>query len=125
MFWFAIGLTKSLAGIAVFLIALIQVVRRDRALNRPFSIACWIFAGASLFIGYAYVMEFFVSYYSANKYEGDAFQLRVLSGPYVWVYWITLLFQIILPQLLWPKYFHVRPVWPLVISGGSLLFSFF
>jgi len=123
--WNIIAGMQILSAGAVFLLTLRAVIRRERQLNRSLSIACWIFAATSLLIGYSYLMEFFVSYYSANRFENDAVQLRVSSGHYVWLFWATLLFSIVLPQLLWPKYFHVRPVWPLVISGGSLLLSIF
>lgn len=120
-FWYAIGLVQFLSVVVVFLTALAALICRGQQLNLALSIACRVFAGISLLLSYSYVMELFVSYYSANKFEGDALTLRFLSGPYVWVYWSILLFNVLLSQLLWSKHLHVRPVWPLVISGGYLL----
>jgi len=52
-------------------------------------------------VGYAYLMELFVSWYSASPYEGDAFRLRTLTGPYVWAYWIMMFCNVVSPQLFW------------------------
>ena len=34
-------------------------------------------------VGYAYLMELFVAFYSGAKYEMDAFKFRI-AGPYWW-----------------------------------------
>jgi molybdopterin-containing oxidoreductase family membrane subunit len=52
-------------------------------------------------VGYAYIMELFISYYSANKFEGDAFHLRILSGPYTWAYYCMFFCNVIAPQIFW------------------------
>ncbi|NNE92541.1 MAG: polysulfide reductase NrfD, partial [Verrucomicrobiales bacterium] len=52
-------------------------------------------------VGYAYIMELFISYYSASKYEGDAFHLRILSGPYTWAYYWMFFCNVISPQIFW------------------------
>jgi len=53
------------------------------------------------FVSYAYVMEFFVAWYSGNAYERFAFWNRVL-GPYWWYWWTGMLFcNILSPQLFW------------------------
>ena len=54
-------------------------------------------------VGYAYIMELFISYYSASKYEGDAFHLRILSGPYTWAYYCMFFCNVISPQVFWFK----------------------
>lgn len=52
-------------------------------------------------VGYAYIIELFMSYYSANKFEGDAFHLRILSGPYTWAYYCMFFCNVIAPQIFW------------------------
>ncbi len=52
-------------------------------------------------VGYAYIMELFISYYAANKFEGDAFHLRILSGPYTWAYYCMFFCNVIAPQIFW------------------------
>ena len=55
-------------------------------------------------VGYAYIMELFISYYGANKYETDAFHLRILSGPYTWAYYCMFFCNVIAPQVFWFKF---------------------
>jgi Ni/Fe-hydrogenase subunit HybB-like protein len=52
-------------------------------------------------VGYAYSMEFFMAYYSANKYELQTFQLRGLYGPSTWYYYCMFGFNVFAPQLFW------------------------
>ncbi|HOJ02713.1 MAG TPA: polysulfide reductase NrfD [Bacteroidota bacterium] len=51
-------------------------------------------------VGYAYIMEFFIAWYSGNIYEVFAFVNRGF-GNYAWAYWIMFLCNVITPQLFW------------------------
>ncbi len=53
-------------------------------------------------VGYAYMTEFFIAWYSGNEYEFFAFINRAL-GPYAWAYWIMFLCNVITPQIFWFK----------------------
>ena len=53
-------------------------------------------------VGYAYIMEFFIAWYSGNIYEVFAFINRGF-GNYAWAYWIMFLCNVITPQLFWFK----------------------
>jgi molybdopterin-containing oxidoreductase family membrane subunit len=53
-------------------------------------------------VGYAYAMEFFTSWYSANPYELFTFMNRAF-GPYAWAYWTMVSCNVIVPQLFWSK----------------------
>jgi Ni/Fe-hydrogenase subunit HybB-like protein len=53
-------------------------------------------------VGYAYVMELFVAWYGANKYEADVFlDLRTVNGPYVYYYYAMFFCNVISPQVFW------------------------
>ncbi|MDF1754420.1 MAG: polysulfide reductase NrfD [Verrucomicrobiales bacterium] len=54
-------------------------------------------------VGYAYIMELFIAYYGANKYEADAFHIRILSGPYKYYYYCMFACNVIIPQFFWFK----------------------
>ncbi|MBW3628724.1 MAG: polysulfide reductase NrfD [Gemmatimonadetes bacterium] len=57
----------------------------------------------STIVGYAYAMEYFMAWYSAELYERDVFWDRV-TGDYWWAGWSMITFNAIIPQLLWfPK----------------------
>ena len=53
-------------------------------------------------VGYAYMTEFFIAWYSGNEFEYFAFINRAL-GPYAWAYWIMFLCNVITPQIFWFK----------------------
>ena len=57
-------------------------------------------------VGYAYCMEFFMAYYSANKLELQTFQLRGLYGPSTWAYYFMFGFNVFAPQLFWYRPFR-------------------
>ncbi len=51
-------------------------------------------------VGYAYLMELFVAYFSGAKYEAMAFKYR-LFGPEAVGYWTMMACNVISPQLFW------------------------
>ncbi len=59
-----------------------------------------VMLATGLFVAYGYAMEAFMGYYSANAYEGFMIRNR-MTGPYWWSYWMLILFNILIPQLLW------------------------
>ena len=54
----------------------------------------------SLMVGYAYLIEFFMAWYSGVLYEKYVFLNRAL-GPYAWAYWSMVTCNVLVPQLLW------------------------
>ena len=56
----------------------------------------------SLIVGYAYSMEFFISWYSGNEYEKFTFINRA-TGQYWWAYWTMITCNVIMPQFLWSR----------------------
>jgi molybdopterin-containing oxidoreductase family membrane subunit len=53
-------------------------------------------------VGYAYLMELFVAFYSGAKYEMEAFKYRI-TGPYNWAYFCMMFCNVIAPQVFWFK----------------------
>ncbi len=56
-------------------------------------------------VGYAYLMELFVAWYSGNMYERFVFLNRV-TGPLAWAYWIMMTCNVLVPQIYWFKKFR-------------------
>jgi molybdopterin-containing oxidoreductase family membrane subunit len=54
-------------------------------------------------VGYAYLMELFIAWYSGSLYEFDAFKWRILHGPYTWAYYCMFFCNVIAPQVFWFK----------------------
>ena len=73
-------------------------------------------------VGYAYIMELFISYYGANKFEADAFHLRILSGPYTWAYYCMFFCNVIAPQVFWFKWCR-HNLWVVFIDSNFVNFG--
>ncbi|MEZ5319205.1 MAG: NrfD/PsrC family molybdoenzyme membrane anchor subunit [Vicinamibacterales bacterium] len=63
-----------------------------------------------LVVVYGYACEAFFAWYSANEYERFMMENRALTGPYHWAYWLLLLCNFIVPQMMWSKRLR-RNVW--------------
>jgi Ni/Fe-hydrogenase subunit HybB-like protein len=61
----------------------------------------------SLIVGYAYAMEYFIAWYSGELYEKAVFWDR-LFGDYWWAGWSMVVFNALVPQLLWFKRFRTN-----------------
>jgi len=70
-----------------------------------------------LMVGYGYMIEAFMAWYSGSLYERSVFLNRAL-GPYAWAYWIMLACNVVLPQLFWFRRIRRSPwlMLPLVIA---------
>jgi molybdopterin-containing oxidoreductase family membrane subunit len=59
-----------------------------------------VMLATGLIVGYGYMMEAFMAWYSANSYEQYMIGNR-MTGPYGFMYWMLILCNIAIPQLLW------------------------
>ncbi|TVQ55385.1 MAG: hydrogenase [Phycisphaerales bacterium] len=53
-------------------------------------------------VGFAYMMELFIAWYSGAMYEWFAFRNRMF-GQHAWAYWIMIFCNMVAPQLFWSK----------------------
>jgi Ni/Fe-hydrogenase subunit HybB-like protein len=53
-------------------------------------------------VGFAYITEFFIAWYSGVVYEQYAFMNRAV-GPYAWAYWTMMFCNLVFPQFFWSK----------------------
>ena len=56
-------------------------------------------------VGFAYITEFFIAWYSGVAWEQYAFINRA-GGPYAWAYWSMMACNLIFPQVFWIKKFR-------------------
>jgi Ni/Fe-hydrogenase subunit HybB-like protein len=59
-----------------------------------------VMLATGLIVAYGYAMEFFMAFYSGNKYDSFLAMNR-MHGPYAAFYWALILCNIVIPQLLW------------------------
>jgi molybdopterin-containing oxidoreductase family membrane subunit len=78
---------------------------------------CKIVLATGSMVGFAYVTEFFIAWYSGNLFEQFAFINRAL-GPYWWAYFIMVSCNVVVPQFFWFKKCRTNP-W--IIVGLCIL----
>jgi Ni/Fe-hydrogenase subunit HybB-like protein len=62
-----------------------------------------VMLATGLIVAYGYMMEAFTAWYSGSEYEGFMMKNRIYGGPYRWAYWLLILCNIIIPQVLWSR----------------------
>ena len=73
-----------------------------------------------LFVCYCYAMEAFAAFYSGDRNEIDLALAR-WSGPYAWLYWLTLFCNAVVPQALWSPRVRRSPRALLLIGLGVVV----
>lgn len=66
------------------------------------SVAAKVLLATSLFVAYGYASEIFTAYYSGDQFEIAMTQDR-FSGIYAPVYWVFIVCNVAIPQLLWSR----------------------
>lgn len=69
-------------------------------------------------VGYAYLTEFFIAWYSGSMYESFALINRAF-GQHAWAYWIMVSCNVITPQIFWFKW--ARRCIPLMFAASLLV----
>ena len=95
------------SGFAMVLTLAIPVRRwyhlEDLITMRHIECMAKVMLGTGLIVAYGYAMEAFMAWYSGNQVERYTFINRAWVGGYWWTYWILILCNILIPQLLWSK----------------------
>jgi Ni/Fe-hydrogenase subunit HybB-like protein len=119
------------AGFAMVLLLAIPLRKayglQDFITSRHLQNMAKIMLATGLIVGYGYMVEAFMGWYSGNKYEQYAIWNR-MTGPYAHYYWSLILCNILSPQLLWFERVRRSPLalWllALVVSIGMWLERF-
>jgi Ni/Fe-hydrogenase subunit HybB-like protein len=113
-----------LSGFAIVLLLVIPLRRllrlEDIITGRHFDVLCKLLLTSSLCMAYAYVMDVFTTYYGGDRAERVMFTERVF-GYYMPVYWGTILFNVLLPQLLWLRRLRINQPAIVLISLGAVV----
>ncbi|HKP73607.1 MAG TPA: NrfD/PsrC family molybdoenzyme membrane anchor subunit [Pyrinomonadaceae bacterium] len=75
-----------------------------------------IMLATGLIVGYGYMMEAFMAWYSASEYEGFMIKNRIWTGPYWWAYALLILTNVLIPQVLWSRRVRHNTVILFIIS---------
>lgn len=74
----------------------------DMITMRHITVMAKVMLATGIIVGYGYVMEAFMAFFSADRFEIFATTNRS-TGPYAAAYWCLLAFNVFIPQALWSK----------------------
>jgi len=66
-----------------------------------------VMLATGMVVAYGYLMETFTAWYSGDVYE-QYMMMNRMFGPYGYMYWVLILFNILIPQLLWVRRVHAN-----------------
>jgi len=82
---------------------------------RHLDIMAKLLLATGLIVGYGYLMEAFMAFYSADVFEKYV-TLNRMTGPYAAAYWCLITFNVLVPQALWSKWVRSN-LWALFIEA--------
>jgi molybdopterin-containing oxidoreductase family membrane subunit len=113
-----------LSGFAMVLLLIVPLRRllslEDFITGRHLDVLCQMMLVSSLCLAYAYMMDAFTVFYGAQSAEKTMF-LDKVSGFLAPVYWATIVFNILLPQLMWFWRLRLNQTLIVVISLGVIV----
>src|SRR5438046_4330127 len=74
-----------------------------------------VMLATGMVVAYGYLMETFFAWYSGDIFE-KYMMLNRMFGPYGWMYWLLILFNILIPHALWIAKVRTHPVVLFLIS---------
>jgi molybdopterin-containing oxidoreductase family membrane subunit len=113
-----------LSGFAMVLLLVVPLRRQlnleDFITGRHFDILCKMLLVSSLCLAYAYMMDAFTIFYGADNAERTQF-IDKIYGSYAAVYWATILFNIVLPQLMWFRRLRLNQTLIMLVCSGVIV----
>ncbi len=115
--YFVAGAVFSGFGMVLTLLVPLRKMLKleDIITPRHVDLMCKVTLATGSIVGYAYIMEFFIAWYSGNPYERFTFLNRAF-GPYWWAYWTMFSCNVFIPQLFWMKFFRSNMVAVFILS---------
>jgi molybdopterin-containing oxidoreductase family membrane subunit len=115
--YFVAGAVFSGFGMVLTLLVPLRKMLKleDIITPRHVDLMCKVTLATGSIVGYAYIMEFFIAWYSGNPYERFTFINRAF-GPYWWAYWTMFSCNVFIPQLFWMKFFRSNMVAVFILS---------
>jgi molybdopterin-containing oxidoreductase family membrane subunit len=112
------------SGFAMVLMLAIPIRKfyqlEDFITERHLENSAMVMLATGLIVGYGYIIEAFMNWYSGDANESYVMWNRV-HGPYAFYYLLLLFCNLVLPQILWIKKFRVSPFWLFLISLDILI----
>jgi molybdopterin-containing oxidoreductase family membrane subunit len=68
-----------------------------------------------LIVGYGYMTELFMGWYSGSEFE-QYVTVNRMAGKYAWSYWLLILCNVLIPQAMWSRKIRQSVFWMFIIS---------
>ncbi len=95
------ALLSGFAMVLLMTVPLRRLLRLESFITgHHLDVLCKMLLVSSLCIAYSYMMEAFTVFYGGEKAEKINFMDKV-TGPIAWIYWATIVFNVMLPQFMW------------------------
>lgn len=88
---------------------------KDMITEKHLDIMAKVMLATGMIVAYSYVVETFMSFYSANPYDRYMMMSRLL-GPYRYVYWTLIACNLLIPQALWSRRVRRNTLWLFLVS---------
>jgi Ni/Fe-hydrogenase subunit HybB-like protein len=112
---------SGFATVLLLVIPLRRLLRLERYMTtHHIDVLARLLLTSSLFVGYAYIMDAFSTYYGGDKAEITNYHEKVF-GYYAGIFWATVLFNVLLPQLLWFRTIRLNQLVVSLIAIGVII----
>jgi Ni/Fe-hydrogenase subunit HybB-like protein len=113
-----------LSGFAMVLLLIIPLRRllglEDFITGRHFDVLGKLLLTSSLCVAYAYMMDAFMTFYGSEESEKALF-LNKISGSDAPIFWASILFNVLLPQLMWSQRARLNETLVALVSLGVIV----
>jgi len=92
----------------------------DMITERHLDNSAKVMLATGLIVAYGYFIEIFMAWYGGNHFEQYMIFNR-MRGPYAVLYWCLILFNVVIPQLLWVKRIRKSTFWLFLLSLDILV----
>ena len=91
---------------------------KDFITERHLELCAKVMITTGLLVTWGYFLEVWMAWYGHSQREWSATLQRMWNGPYWWSYWVLLLTNSVIPQLLWIKRVRCNEFLLFVIAGS-------
>ncbi len=116
------ALLSGFAMVILLVIPLRRLLRlEDFITGRHIDVLCRLMLASSLALTYSYIMDAFTTFYGGDSADRTMFIERVTGLTYIWVYWGTILFNFLIPQLMWFRRLRMNQPLVLLVCLGIIV----
>ena len=116
------ALLSGFAMVILLVIPLRRLLRlEDFITGRHIDVLCRLMLASSLALTYSYIMDAFTTFYGGDSADRTMFIERVTGLTYIWVYWGTILFNFLMPQLMWFRRLRMNQPLVLLVCLGIIV----